>query len=151
LPAGKVVVIRARAAGEAIAAPRPWTMRERGRGEEEHTDDEHLATSEQVAESATEEQQAADGQGVGVDDPRQAGLAEAEIGLDVGQRDVDDGAVEHDHQLGSADDGEGEPEPSTGSVGRCRGDRVLRFGGAGGISDGGHGEAFRGRRGAARA
>jgi len=56
-------------------------------------------------EPAAEQQQAAEGEGVGVDDPGQAGVAEAEVGLDVRQRDVDDGAVEHDHQLRAADDG----------------------------------------------
>ena len=86
LPAGKVVVIRASAVGEAIAAPTPCRMREpsiiasfwarppssEAIGEHGDADDEHPAAAEQVAEPATEQQQAAEGEGVGVDDPGQA-------------------------------------------------------------------------------
>ena len=106
------------------------------RGDREHgdADDEHPAAAEDVAEPAAEQQQAAEGERVGVHHPRQAAPAEAEVGLDVGQRDVHDGAVEHDHQLGAADDGEGEAEPA-GSR-RCRLGRRGRELACGG---GGHG------------
>ena len=118
---------------------------ERGRGEEQDAGDEHPAAAEQVAEAAAEQQQAAEGEGVGVDDPREVRVAEPEVGLDVGQRDVDDGAVEHDHQLRAADDGEREAETARARLGLD-----FRFGFGddaldGGVRDHGHGGAFRGQ------
>ena len=62
------------------------------------------AAAEDVAEAPAEEQQPAEGERVGVEDPRQRGRAEAEVGVDAGERDVHDGGVEHDHQLGDQDD-----------------------------------------------
>src|SRR3982751_6379913 len=63
----------------------------------------------EVAEAAAQEEEAAAGEQVGVDDPDQRRLAEAEVGADRRQRDVDDGRVEHDHDDAEADDGEREP------------------------------------------
>ena len=60
-------------------------------------------------------------------------LAEAEVGLDVRQRDVHDGAVEHDHQLGAADDGERDTEAARAAPGLGFGEDVL--GGDVGITD----------------
>ncbi|GAA2440904.1 hypothetical protein GCM10010191_66300 [Actinomadura vinacea] len=53
----------------------------------------------QVTESAAEQQQAAERQGVTRDDPLPAAVAEAEVLLRLGQRDVHDGRIEHDHEL----------------------------------------------------
>ena len=47
-----------------------------------------------VAEPAAEQQQAAEGEGVGVQHPGEPGRAEAEVGVDPGERDVHDGRVE---------------------------------------------------------
>ena len=58
---------------------------------------------------AGEQQQAAEGDQVGVDDPGEVALGEAEVVLDRGQRDVDDRRVEDDHQHPRAEDVEGEP------------------------------------------
>ena len=63
----------------------------------------------EVAEAAAQEEEAAAGEQVGVDDPDQRRLAEAEVGADRRQRDVDDRHVEHDHEDAEADDAEGEP------------------------------------------
>ncbi len=57
-------------------------------------------------DAGPEQEQAAEGEDVGVEDPRQRGAREAEAALDVGQGDVDDGGVEHHHQLGGEDDGQ---------------------------------------------
>ena len=83
------------------------------RGEREQGDarDEDPAPSEQVAHPPAEQQQAAEGERVGVDDPLQVRPGEVQRVLDVRQRDVDDGRVEHDHQLRGRDDHEREPEP----------------------------------------
>ena len=64
---------------------------QRGGGEDRQPDEEDAALAEQVAEPAGEQQQAAEGDQVGVDDPGQARLREAEVVLDRGQGDVDDG------------------------------------------------------------
>ena len=73
-------------------------------GEQQQAGDEHPAPAEQVTGTAAEQQQAAERQGVAVHHPLQAGVGESQGRLDVRQRDVDDGRVEHDHQLRGRDD-----------------------------------------------
>ena len=82
---------------------------ERGAREERQAGHEHAATAEQVAGPAAEQQEAAEQQRVGADDPLQPLGGEAEVGLDVGKRDVHDRHVEDDHELGQREDGEGGP------------------------------------------
>ena len=69
-----------------------------------------LPAAVEVAETAAEQQQAAEGQRVGGDDPLQTGAAEAESTLHVRQRHVHDGGVEHDHELSRGDHDEREAE-----------------------------------------
>jgi hypothetical protein len=83
---------------------------------------------EQVAEAAAEQQQGAEGQGVGGDDPLARVVGEAEVALGRGQRDVHDRDVEDDHQLCRGDDGECEVGVDT---------RVPAGAGGGGVGDGG--------------
>ena len=78
-------------------------------GEAEQAGDEGPLAAEQVADAAAEQQQAAEGQRVGRDDPLAVVVGEAEVLLRGGQRDVHDRHVEHDHQLGDADDREDQP------------------------------------------
>ena len=113
----------ASATASTIAPPMPCTARattsgscalarpqaSEASGEEDDADHEHAPVAVQVAEPAAEQEEAAAGQQVGVDDPDQRRLGEAEVGADRGQRDVDDRHVEHDHQHAEADDAEGEP------------------------------------------
>ena len=61
---------------------------------------------------AAEQQQAAERQRVGGDDPLAVVVGEAEVGLRRRQRDVHDRRVEHDHQLGEAEHGE---DPASGA------------------------------------
>ena len=124
-PSGKVVVISDSAVGGddrgAGALDRAGRQQpglgggepagQRGGGEQQQPGDEHLAAAEQVPGPAAEQQQPAEGQRVGVDHPFQAGAGEAERALDVRQRDVDDGRVEHHHQLRGGDDQQGQAEP----------------------------------------
>ena len=130
-PSGKVVVISDSAAGATSAPPTPCTARavskkawrggepadQRGGGEQQQPGDEHLAAAEQVPGPAAEQQQPAEGQRVGVDHPFQAGPGKAERPLDVRQGDVDDGRVQHHHQLrawpGPAGPGPGAGRPRT--------------------------------------
>ena len=73
-------------------------------GEDDEAGEEHALAPDEVAEPAGQQQQAAEGDEEGVDDPGQVRLAEVEVVLDRGQRDVHDRDVEHDHQLRQADD-----------------------------------------------
>ena len=113
----------ASAAGEMNAAPSPWSARapisipelvERPSSSEaavkttRPTEEEALAP-EQVAGAAAEQQEAAEDERVGVDDPLEVRLGQAEVFLDRRQRDVHDGRVEHDHELREADEDEDDP------------------------------------------
>ena len=136
------------AAGERIAAPSPWTPRATishasdwgqagARGDREHGQPEHEnpPAPEQVRRPAAEQQEAAEGQGVGVDDPLQVGLGEVQRGLDRGQRDVHDRGVEHDHELGGAQQDQSAPASGLGHevVAGEVGDRGLTWAVAGGF------------------
>ena len=63
---------------------------QRGGGEQSDPGDEQPPLSEQVSESAAEQQEPTEREQVGVDHPGQRGLGEAEVVLDRGQRDPDD-------------------------------------------------------------
>ena len=112
-PSAKIVVTIDSAAGESSAAPRPCTARaaiswplglreaagQRGEREQDEAGDEQPAAAEQVGHAAAQQQEAAEGERVGVDDPREVVLGELEVAADRRQRDVDDRRVEHDDEL----------------------------------------------------
>ena len=83
-------------------------------GEHAEAGHEDALAAEEVAEAAGEQEQAAEGDQVGVDDPGEARLREAEVVLDRRQRDVDDGHVEHDHQHARAEHVESDPAVAVG-------------------------------------
>jgi hypothetical protein len=83
-------------------------------GEDRPAQAEQPLGAEQVAQPAAEEQQAAEGDHVGVEHPREVPGGEAEVGTDVGQRHADDGRVHDHHQLRTRDDGQGRPAPRIG-------------------------------------
>ena len=89
--------------------------RERRDGEDGEAGEEQAAAAEQVAETTGEQQQAAEGDQVGVDDPREARLGEAEVALDRGQRHVHDRRVEDDHEHSGAQHDERGPAVTVGS------------------------------------
>src|SRR5205807_8478189 len=60
----------------------------------------------------SEQQEAAVGQEIAVDDPGERRLGEPEVGPDRRERDADDGDVEHDHQAREAKDVERKPAPA---------------------------------------
>ena len=72
-------------------------------------DQEDSPLADQVAEPAGEQQQAAERDQVGVDDPGEVALGEAEVVLDRRQRDVHDRRVEDDHQHARAEHVERDP------------------------------------------
>src|SRR5205823_4318216 len=61
--------------------------------------EEHPAATEKVGGAATEQQKAAEDQGVARDRPADARTAHVQVGGDVRKRDVHGGDVEDDHQL----------------------------------------------------
>ena len=81
----------------------------RGAGEAQQADDEGPLAPEQVPDPAAEQQQRAERQRVGGDHPLAVVVGEAEVALRGRQRDVDDGHVEHDHQLGDPDHHQDQP------------------------------------------
>ena len=81
--------------------------------------EEDALAAHEVTEPACEQQEAAERDQVGVDDPGQLGLRDVQVALDDGQRDVDDGAVERVHEHRHADDAQGDPAPAiAGARGR---------------------------------
>ena len=118
-----VVASRDRAAGASMrgehalegagADEQPEALRgaaERGcTGEADQARDERPFAAEQVGDPAAEQQQAAERERVGGDDPLALVVGEPELLLGGGERDVDDRHVEHDQQLGDADDDEDHP------------------------------------------
>ena len=83
---------------------------ERGRrGETDDSDEEQPFAAEHISQPTAEQQQAAEGERVGRHDPLPVPVGEAERGLRVWQGDVHDRAVQHDHQLGDAQDRKNPP------------------------------------------
>lgn len=84
--------------------------------------------SEQIGKPSAEEQQAAEGQSIGVDDPLKIGVGEAQVSADRRQRDVDDGHVEHNHQLAQADDKQRKAGARIRRMVICSGGRQVSWG-----------------------
>ena len=131
-PSAKTTVSIDSAAGAISAPPRPWTSRaamsrpetageaaeERGGGEQRRPGDEDPPAAEPVGELAAEQEEAAEGQRVAGDDPRQVlGALDVQRPCDVGQGDVHDADVEHDHELAHAEDEQREALPHLAPVG----------------------------------
>ncbi len=101
------------AAGESIAAPRPWPARAAKSaaavpasaeasdddGEDAEACQEQAAAPEQVGGAAAEEQEAAEDERVARDRPADLRAAELQILREARQGDVHGGDVEDDHQL----------------------------------------------------
>ena len=84
-------------------------------GEAQQPDDEDPLAAREVGDPATEQQEAAEGEGVRGDHPLAVGRRDAEGVLRRRQRNGDDRCVEDDHQLRHDDDGEDAPAPRVGS------------------------------------
>ncbi len=85
---------------------------EGGSGENSDAVKEKAPVAEQVAEPPAKQQETAVSEHIGVHDPDERGLREAQAFLDRRQGDVHDRRVEHDHQLAGAKDVEREPARS---------------------------------------
>ena len=82
-------------------------------GEAEQPDEERALAADEVSDSAAEQEQAAEREGVSGEGPLPRGVADVQRGLGVGEGDVHDRRIKDDHQLGDADDGEREPATVT--------------------------------------
>src|SRR6185312_11597459 len=67
---------------------------------------EGATPAEQVTRAGPQQEEAAEGEDVRIEHPRQRRVREVQAALDVGERDIDDGGVEDDHQLGGQNDGQ---------------------------------------------
>jgi hypothetical protein len=65
--------------------------------------------TEEVRQSAAEQEEAAECEGVGGDDPLSSVVDEAEVGLRGWQGDVHDGRIQRDQRLGDPDADQGQP------------------------------------------
>ena len=114
--------IRLSTCGIITAAPAPWTKRsaissagragqaaaERGQREQDEPAQEDPPVAEDVAQPGTGHQQDGVGDGVAGHDQLQARAGGVQAGVDRGRGDVDDGGVEHGHELADEDDGQDE-------------------------------------------
>ncbi len=75
----------------------------RGDDEDGQAVEQDRPAADQIAQPPGEQQQPAERDQVGIHDPREARLREAQIVLDRGQGDVHDGDVEDDHQHADAE------------------------------------------------
>jgi hypothetical protein len=90
----------------------PQTAEQRGDREHAETEAEHPPSPIEIADSAAEQQQAAEGEDVCIDDPRQRRRGDSQIALDAGQGDVRDGVVQDEHQLRRSDNNQRGAEPT---------------------------------------
>jgi hypothetical protein len=66
----------------------------------------------EIRRAASEQQEPAECQDVGVDDPRQRVLREAQVALDRRQGNVHDRLVQHDHERAGTHQSQGQPAPA---------------------------------------
>ena len=116
-PSEKMVVSRASEDGAANAAPTPCRARadrsiqpgdgqpaEQGaQGEDGDAGQECPAPAEEVTGPSPQQEEATEGEQVGVEDPGEVTSGEPEALLDVREGDVDDRRVQDHHQLGGQD------------------------------------------------
>ena len=101
-----------------------------GGGEADQADHEHPLAPEVVGDAAAEEQQAGEGEGVGRQHPLAVGRRDVQGPLGGGQGDDHHRGVEHHHELGHRDDGQG-PEALGVEVGLRSGGLVRAVEGRG--------------------
>ena len=84
-------------------------------GEQQQAGDEDAPSPQQVGRAAAQEQEAGEGQRVGIDHPLEVDLREVQVVTDRRQGDVDDRDVEDDHELPEADQEQRGPAALRGS------------------------------------
>ncbi len=109
-------------AGDGEAAER------RGEREAAHADEQDLAVAEDVAEPPAGDEQEREGQLIAGDDPLDGGIAGAELALDGGDADIDDGRIEQVHAEGEQDHPERDGPPARVHAGAVRRQAVGSLG-----------------------
>jgi hypothetical protein len=97
------------AGGDQLALGRREPGEQRGDPDQQQAGHEDAPATEQVGGAAAEQEEAAEGEDIGVDDPGQVFLGEVERPADRGQRDVDDRGVEDDDELGRTEQDQRQP------------------------------------------
>src|SRR5215211_22082 len=87
------------------------TAQQRSQSEHAEAGEEHAPAGDEVPEVSCEQEEAAEGDQVRVDYPREARLREAEIALNRRERNVYDGSVQDDHEHPYTEHVEGDPTP----------------------------------------
>ena len=100
-----------RAGGDQLGFVRREAGGERRRGDEQEPGDEHPPSAEQVGQAPAEQQEAAEGEDVGVHHPGEVLLREVERLADRGQGDVHDRGVKDDDELGCREQHQRDPAP----------------------------------------
>ena len=90
------------------------TAQGRGAGKPDQADDEGAFPAGVVGDPPTEQQQCAEGQGVGRDHPLPVGVADVEVRLCRWKGDVHDRRIEDDHQLRGREDDQRPPSARVG-------------------------------------
>ena len=91
-----------------------------GQGEQDEPPDERPPVAHAIAQGARGEQQAREQERVPVHHPLHSGDARAEAPRHVGQGDVDDGRVQHGHEVAEADGEEDARVAGEGANPLCR-------------------------------
>ena len=102
--------------GEQHASARRGTTEGGGTGEPDEPDDQGTSAPDQVTDATAEQEEPAERERVGGDDPLPVGVRDAQVGLGRRQGDVHDGHVQHHHELCESDDTETPPTAGIGSV-----------------------------------
>ena len=92
---------------------------EGGEAEQAEPEQQHPLAAVPVGGLAAQQEQPAEGEGVGVDHPGHAHGAEAEAGRDLRESDVHDRQVQRHHELHDGHRGEDEPRLSARLDGRA--------------------------------
>ncbi len=112
------------AGGDQEALTRREPAQRRRGGEHDDPGEKYTPSAEQVPESPGEQQEAAERDEEGVDDPGEIALGEVELALDRGKRHVHDRRVEDDHELREAHDHKSHPAATVADYGERRGGAV---------------------------
>ena len=92
------------------------------RSESAESNDERLLATDEVRNTASEQKESPECQGVGRDDPLTVGVGDVQSRLGVWQGNVDNRCIQHDHQLRNRNHNEGAPTARIGIQGVVHGD-----------------------------
>ena len=98
-----------RPGGDEPGAGLSQSAQQAAEGEKSEPQHEHPPAAEQIARPPSQHQQPGEGEGVGVDDPLLAGHRQTQVMAHLRQGHVDDGHIQHHHELRHAADSQDGP------------------------------------------